>query len=204
MKSRLRTYLRTIAVTQTIVLAAVISASCSKSEEQSLPCGKPDAPLRSPAAVDSWTPLTAAQGRKPDTAGYYFAKTYSFICAQGKFQADTDGTYLRFFSDGVVRQNTLLEETGFPQDSDIVMSNLSRDGFRTPAHITDGWGCCSRGEGTYSSATFTIDKFEPSHSFPVNRWEFTEVGEDTFTAVLSSDGSGGERYQFQFHPMPET
>lgn len=199
---------RAWAVGVILISVAAISTGCSGSGDTSLPaigelgpCGKPDKPLRSPATVDSWTPIAANVGFTPQTAGYYFATTYAFTCKEGEFRTETEGTYLRFFSNGTVRQNTLAEGARFDQDPDIIMENLSMNGFESPIAATEGWGCCSRGEGTVLSTGFSIDKFEPSMANHQERWEITEVGSTAFTAVLP-DGSSGSRYQFQFHSAP--
>jgi hypothetical protein len=119
------------------------------------------------------------------------------------------GTYLRFFLDGAVRENTLIDKSTYPQDSGEIMKILSKNGFRkadiVPNWAESGWGCCQRGSGQYSANSFQLDKFEPAQggANPAEEWEITDQDGPGFTAVLRGSGDSGEKYTFQFHSVTD-
>lgn len=189
--------------TMCAVIAALAAMTVACGSKEQATCGQSDKPVHLPAFVESWQPLPPGQVFSPQSSGYYFAETASLTCHEGRIEPLSEGTYLRFFADGTVRQNTKLAESGFPQDSTDVMDVLSKDGFDN-RRLGSGWGCCSVGAGTYTSAAITIDRFKPAaNGGRPQHWAVVDVGTDSFSAVLPYDGGGGgDRYTFRLHSVP--
>ena len=183
------------------MLTAIPTGCSGKSNVSSADtCGIPDKPVHTPAHVESWDRLAGGETFQPRTDGWYFTTTYDLVCKDDELEPWGGGTYLRFFTDGTVRQNDLVPPT-YPQESEIVMDELSREGFDNAGFEGATWGCCSRGRGTFDDESFTISEFKPAQSIPTQEWQVIEIGDTTFSAVLPyTSGTGGERYTFEFHP----
>lgn len=187
-----------LTATITLALIAPLGGCSTQSQQSALDKCAQAAPVSIPAQVDSWSALTSDESFRPNTGGWFFAETYYVTCSmQGKVELNTRGTYLRFFKDGTVRRNDLTGGS-YPQDPKIVMEQLSHERFDNPGFAGAVWGCCPRNRGTYDKDSFTLEKFGGGGE----NWKITDIGDNMFSAVeLSSTGTGGWRYDFEFHPQ---